>query len=587
MRRDDYFRLLKSWCDAMMAHQLKGTGNKAFDGGILCPACKTIHGRCHDGVYPLLYMADATGETKYLESALALFDWGENMICDDGSLYNDAHSAWNGITVFTVIGLYDALEKHGHLLPDEQRKRMEQRMRMGAEWVYQNITMSFRTNINYHATAAAALALVGNYDDREDYRERAGKLAQSCLEHIVEGQGYLYGEGQPMEEQTKRGCRPVDIGYNAEESLPSLLTYARAAKDEKALLLVKKVLKEQLHFMLPDGAWDNSFGSRNFKWTYWGSRTSDGCQSAYGSWGKEEPLFAEAAWRNLKLYENCTKDGLLYGGPDYYVHGELPCIHHTFCHANSLAAALDSGIEETETVALPTETDAGLRHYPEIDLYRVAQGDFLADVTGYDFEYVKGGHTYGGCLSLLWHQKLGPICISSMTEYSTPESNNMQLSLRKASQGILTPRLECVRDGVRFSQCFDKDAVIEAGETDKAIQIVVRTHLKNKDGAVYASGSVSTLTYTFTDRELRITGHTDDLAARFLFPVIGREKDGMERDGKQVNIPKAAGMIHVECSQLETKIPSIFCLAGGFEAWQLSVKPDEHGEFYLKLRADS
>lgn len=207
MRKDDYFQLLKSWCDALVAHQLKDTGNKAFDGGILCPACKTIHGMCHDGVYPLLYMADITGEAKYLESALALFDWGENMMCDDGSLYNDAHSAWNGITVFTVIGLYDALDKHGHLLSTKQRERMEQRMRLGAEWVYQHITMSFRTNINYHATAAAALALVGNYDDREDYRNRAGQLAASCLAHIVEGQGYLYGEGQPMEKLTKRGCR--------------------------------------------------------------------------------------------------------------------------------------------------------------------------------------------------------------------------------------------------------------------------------------------------------------------------------------------------------------------------------------------
>jgi hypothetical protein len=27
-----------------------------------------------------------------------------------------------------------------------------------------------------------------------------------------------------------------------------------------------------LEFMLHDGAWDNSWGTRNFKWTYWGNR---------------------------------------------------------------------------------------------------------------------------------------------------------------------------------------------------------------------------------------------------------------------------------------------------------------------------
>ena len=33
--------------------------------------------------------------------------------------------------------------------------------------------------------------------------------------------------------------------------------------------------KKHLEFMLPDGAWDNSWGTRSFKWTYWGVKSSN------------------------------------------------------------------------------------------------------------------------------------------------------------------------------------------------------------------------------------------------------------------------------------------------------------------------
>ena len=40
-------------------------------------------------------------------------------------------------------------------------------------------------------------------------------------------------------------------------------------------------METHLEFMLPDGAWDNSWGTRSFKWTYWGGRTSDGFMGGY------------------------------------------------------------------------------------------------------------------------------------------------------------------------------------------------------------------------------------------------------------------------------------------------------------------
>ena len=81
-----YFDLLKQWCDELIEHQVKNMGPE-FDGAFLCPACKVEHGRCQDAVYPFMYMADRTGDMKYVEAAKAVFDWHErNMYCDDGSV---------------------------------------------------------------------------------------------------------------------------------------------------------------------------------------------------------------------------------------------------------------------------------------------------------------------------------------------------------------------------------------------------------------------------------------------------------------------------------------------------------------------
>ena len=50
-----------------------------------------------------------------------------------------------------------------------------------------------------------------------------------------------------------------------------MVYYALMAKDTDLLTLVDRSMATHLEFMLPDGAWDNSWGTRSFKWTYWGA----------------------------------------------------------------------------------------------------------------------------------------------------------------------------------------------------------------------------------------------------------------------------------------------------------------------------
>src|SRR5260370_21635460 len=72
-----YSELLQSWCDGLIARQVLATHEPPLYGGILCPACALIHGRCGDAVYPLLRMAPTTGDARYVPAATPGHEWSE------------------------------------------------------------------------------------------------------------------------------------------------------------------------------------------------------------------------------------------------------------------------------------------------------------------------------------------------------------------------------------------------------------------------------------------------------------------------------------------------------------------------------
>ena len=76
--------LLTEWMDAFLNYQCDHP-DPALNGGILCPACARMHGRIGDAVLPLMYLADKTGNPKYLNGAKQLMAWMENVHRPDGS----------------------------------------------------------------------------------------------------------------------------------------------------------------------------------------------------------------------------------------------------------------------------------------------------------------------------------------------------------------------------------------------------------------------------------------------------------------------------------------------------------------------
>ncbi len=510
-REKMYEELLKEWCDTLVKLQITERQEEFLYGGIICPNCARIHGRCGDAIYPMMEEYSRTGEKKYLRCAKLLFSWTEkNMIHSDGSMQNDTNSDWKGITVFYVTQLGETLLHYADLLDEETKKRWRARFFHSAAYLRDYI-WQIGGNINYPITCSYAMAVAWELTGEEGYKKKAEELSDYAEAHLTE-HGILYGEGKPTDMISKKGCRPVDLGYNVEESLPALSACAQILGKQKLLEKVKKSMAVHLEFMLPDGAWDNSWGTRNNKWTYWGSRTSDGCQSGYGRFAIECPEFAEAVYRNTMLLKHCTHDGLLYGGPMYQESGELPCVHHTICHAKALADLVRNkyfGYKETkETISLPRECQEPIRFFPDMDVTLLREGDFYATVSGYDVEYSKAGHATGGTVTLLYHKKFGPIVAAGMNRYYLVEPNNMQF-FRKNSIICTTPRLEW--NG--FSSMEEKEAIIETNEkipyySDPEKEYngcVVEVHgrLKDEDGRADAFYH---FTYKLTENSFLIEG---------------------------------------------------------------------------------
>jgi hypothetical protein len=114
--------LIKTWCDGLLAHQV------ASHGGLECPACQMVHGRSFDALYPLLHVAHATGEAKYLEAAIRVQAWSESLSLPNGCWLSNFGEQWHETTRFNVMTLSDALRHHGAILDATTRTRWTDRL---------------------------------------------------------------------------------------------------------------------------------------------------------------------------------------------------------------------------------------------------------------------------------------------------------------------------------------------------------------------------------------------------------------------------------------------------------------------------
>ena len=91
-------------------------------------------------------------------------------------------------------------------------------------------------------------------------------------------------------------------------------------------------------------------------------------------------------------------------------------------------------------------------------------GGWRATVSACDFVYADGGDNGGGSLTLLWHERLGPLCAATMARYTPVEPHNMQYLRNSEETYCLTPHIE---SGEKLSVC-DRSArlTVECAQAD-------------------------------------------------------------------------------------------------------------------------
>lgn len=574
--------LLADWCDGMVKNQIIQPEDPSVHGALGCPACDHIHGRCMDAVYPFLYMADATGNRKYLTAAILVMQWAENNVSQEDGSWTVVPNpkSWKGITVFGAIALGEALYYHGHILDESLRNSWTKRLKKAADYIFEKFTIDF-TNVNYGFTAVYALHLFGKLLKEPKYTAKSREMAQKVKNYFTDPHNLLWGEAKPIDKRSQKGLLGVDLGYNVEESLNSVVLYALEENDQELLNLLEKSLASHMEFMLPDGAWDNTWGTRHNKWSYWGSRTTDGCQIGFGMMAGRNPAFGKVAFKSTELLKECTADGLLHGGPHYISHGIKPCIHHTFAHAKPLAALLDAGDklpDISNRSKLPRETEYGVKEFPEISTWLVSKNSWRGTITSYDALYHKTKpvqQATGGALSILYHNKVGLLFAASMAKYIIVEKNNQQHY--DGEDFALTPRIEVNKNGKWFTNLYDLKAQVNCSEVGDRIRFEVDTQIQNEEREkLEGANSDFHLSYNFYDEKLEISarpanGNQLSDVASLVLPVASVNKEKVIQSSSNIiEIHKPEGTVILE-SNVPLRIKStererVFNLVPGVEA---------------------
>ena len=590
--------LLEKWCQGLYANQTNMPGDPLRDGGIYSPGDQAYLGRCADAIYPFLWMARNTGDEKYVLAARKVYSWEQNNCWNEdyGCWLNDPgkQDSWKSISVFSSITKIDSIEHYPELLGEDTIAEWKTRLHRVAEYIYNTFHID-HANINYPATATYALFKLGRMFNEEKYIIKASLIAKGIMNYFTP-EGLLYGEaGRKID---SNGQYPVDLGYNVEESLPALALYSQLADDQTLSEKVLQSLKVHLEFMLPNGAWDNSWGTRSYKWTMWGSRTSDGCHPGYYHFAHKEPVFTEAVYRNLQCLASCTFDNILHSGPHEYSAKVAPSIHHTFEHAKALTALLNMKVPEQENpkVILPRQKEYGVRIFNDINTILFSNGPWRGTVTAYSVHHknIVNGHPSGGALSCLYHSQLGMIGASSMTEYSRWEENNMLDDSKVENFMSLTPRLELVvgKESV-YRNISDLSTGLTYHEIENGLIITAKSKLVNGHQENPEAGEVkASINYIVSNNsfliEIEMNTQPPEGKLHFIFPIICSDSDKIDLSSSSFSMSNSSGSLILESNySIQKTLPlykRIYNFVPGLQAYPVEIDCDNLHLKKLKVK---
>jgi hypothetical protein len=484
-----FAELMIKFCEALVAHQVNS--EDSWDGGIICPYCKCIHGRMGDSIFPLYFAYLQTRQEKFLTAARKVVAYTERTQLPDGAWTSQEMGTWKGTTVFKLLSMihaYDVLNRAGMT---EDASHLISMINDASRWTSMVFGQeSIENNVNYFVTSATALEWASRILNIPEYARQGRKLIAKY------GLGSLNRDGFLLGETTHKSITPVDIGYNLDMSLGVMAEYAILTGDEDVKEETIRALKTHVQFVYPDGSIDNSFGSRSYKWTLFGSKTAAGSQVALSLLCDADPVFARAAELNARYLESlCSPDYIIGYGPDYWDYYRSGCIHSTFNRADALAISLAYGKRPSEIAEkIPSEEIFGVRHYTSLNVTHVRMEHLMATVSA----FATQNSPSGGSLTYLWSDQVGPVQVGCVTEYDRSDEPQNIPEYPIPYSGPTTPRIEVLRGGKKYSNLYEYDARMVTREFDHRQIVTVYGKFREKEQkAMEDSGLWYSITYTF------------------------------------------------------------------------------------------
>jgi len=300
---------------------------------------------------------------------------------------------------------------------------------------------------------------------------------------MINWEGMVAGEGRGKRILKKIYIKPkgIDIGYGLEMTLASLSLYLELVGDKKVEAVFNKALKAHLHFIYPNGSLDNSIGSRGYKWTLYGSKTTHGSQMALAYGAARDPYLKRVLKLTVKFLNKFVVNGLLTYGYEVEPSCLNICLYPTAIKACNLAFALNYFSEKgLSGERLSTDKTEYVKPFRSLNSIIVRKKSWMATISGCGNSdrypgtdglnnfYVPGG----GAVTCLYHNKWGLIQAATQLDYQVPEL--LHVPHVDANIKSLTPRI-CIHQGnYLFDNVHSRKVTIKHTAKENRIKILAK-----------------------------------------------------------------------------------------------------------------
>jgi hypothetical protein len=477
----DYMTPLTKLCDGLLATQNLVAGSKEY-GALVCPSTNPdnhpTHSRGGEAVYPFAVVYKRTGNAKYADAAIKLGIWMFTHQNAAGAWGEDwpNYDGWDGTTADQLISLAGSYPMLKDRMTAAENTAWINSITRSANWIEANFP---KGNLNYLPTGAVALKLASNViaNPPAKWNAKAASLMATTTSS-VNNENFITGEGAG-----------IDLGYNIAQSIGYITMYGILTDTKANIDFGAKVLRTHIKFMYPNGAIDNSWGTRSYKWTFEsGTKTAPGIPFSFALLADQDPAFARGAQLSVDMLNSYIGDkNLEVYGPHASRHAgsNPPCIYSSFARAQSLATAVEYAPTAVAPGPIPSEGKNWSQYFATAKTALVRTDKIMATVTAYDGigQYSRAEVVRGGSITALWFEGYSPLGFmqaSSQSVYTREEDMHMPT---EGALLPLTPRIEKT-GGAFIANLFDEKAALAVVPEDGgSVKATATGALKGANGA--------------------------------------------------------------------------------------------------------